>query len=238
MKTIKQISFYALLLFAATGCLEDLTIHGNGIAASQARPVSGFDKVKSSGEFDVHIINGDKFEVIIDAEENIIPYIETSVSEKTLLIDIPGLHSVRNRIPMTVNVTLPILAGIKQSGSGNITTDFFTCDKVELYISGSGSISAILDANIVDATISGSGWIKIAGDANQSNLAISGSGNIDNYNLLVNSCNANISGSGNMQVNAIKSIYAKISGSGNIYYTGNPGIDVNISGSGKVIRSN
>jgi hypothetical protein len=227
-----------LLLFAATGCIDDFTIHGNGIAASQARPVSGFDKVKSSGEFDVHIINGDKFEVIINAEENIIPYIETSVSENTLLIDIPGLHSVRNRIPMTVNVTLPTLTGIKQSGSGNITTDFFTCDKVDLYISGSGSISAIVDANIVDATISGSGWIKIAGDSNQSNLAISGSGNIDSYNLLVNNCNANISGSGNMQIKAVNSVYAKISGSGNIYYTGNPGVDVSISGSGKVIRSN
>jgi len=238
MKTIKQFSFYALLLFAATGCFEDFTIHGNGIAATQVRPVSGFDRIKSSGEFDVHIKNGDKFEVVINADENIIPYIETSVSEHTLLIDIPGLHSVRNRLPMTVNVTLPTLTGIMQSGSGNITTDFFTCDKVDLYISGSGSISAIVDANIVDATISGSGWIKIAGDANQSNLTISGSGKIDSYNLLVNSCNANISGSGNMQIKAIKSIYAKISGSGNIYYTGNPGIDVNISGSGKVIRSN
>jgi hypothetical protein len=238
MKTIKQFSFYALLLFAATGCIDDFTIHGNGIAATQGRPVSGFDNVQSAGDFDVHIINGDKFEVIINAEENIIPYIETSVSENTLLIDIPGLHNVRNRLPMTVNVTLPTLAGIKQSGSGNITTDFFTCDKVDFYISGSGSISALIDAKIADATISGSGWIKIAGDANQSNLTISGSGNVDSYNLLVNSCNANISGSGNMQIKAIKTIYAKISGSGNIYYTGNPGIDVNISGSGKVIHSN
>ena len=238
MKTIKQFSIYALLLFGATSCFEDFTIHGNGIAATQGRPVSGFDKVKSSGEFDVHITNGNEFEVVINAEENLIPYIETSVSENTLLIDIPGLHSVRNRLPMTVNVTLPTLEGIKQSGSGNITTDYFTSDKVELFISGSGSISTLIDANIVDATISGSGWIKIAGDANQSNLTISGSGNIDGYNLLVNSCNANISGSGNMQIKAIKSIYAKISGSGNIYYTGNPGIDVNISGSGKVIRSN
>lgn len=238
MKTIKQFSFYALLLFAATGCLEDLTLHGNGISATQARPVSGFDKVNSSGQFDVHITNGAEFKVEINSEENLIPYIETRVSENTLLIDIPGLHSVRNRLPMMVNITLPTLAGIKQSGSGNITTDYFTCDKIELFISGSGSISTSVDANIVDATISGSGWIKIAGDANQSNLAISGSGNIDSYNLLVNSCNANISGSGNMQVNASKSVYAKISGSGNIYYTGNPAIEVNISGSGKVIRSN
>jgi hypothetical protein len=238
MKTIKQFSFYTLLLFAATSCIDDFTIHGNGIAATQERPVTGFDKVKSSGNFDVQITKGNEFKVEINADENIIPYIETNVSENTLLIDIPGWHNVRNQLPMIVNVTVPTLAGIKQSGSGNITTDYFTCDKMELFISGSGSISTMVDANIVDATISGSGWIKITGDANQSNLTISGSGNIDSYNLLVNSCNANISGSGNMQIKAVKSIYAKISGSGNIYYTGNPGIEVNISGSGKVIRSN
>jgi hypothetical protein len=238
MKTIKQFSFYTMLLIAATSCIDDLTIHGNGIEASQRRPETGFNKIISSGDFEVQITKGNEFEVVINAEENILQYIETSVSENTLLIDIPGWHGVRNQLPMKVNITLPTLAGIKQSGSGNITTDYFTCDKMDLYISGSGSISAAVDANIVDATISGSGWIKIAGDANQSNFVISGSGNIDSYNLLVNSCNANISGSGNMMVNAVKSIYAKISGSGNVYYTGNPGIEVNISGSGKVIGSN
>ena len=236
MKTIKQFTFYTLLFLTATGCIDDFTIRGNGIAATQGRSVVGFDKVKSSGDFEVHITKGNEFEVVINAEENILPYIETSVSENALLIDIQGMHNIKNRLPMKVYVTLPTLAGVKQSGSGNITTDYFTTDKMELFISGSGSISTAIDANIVDATISGSGWLKLGGDANQSNLSISGSGNIDSNNLLVNNCNAVISGSGNIQVNAIKSIYAKISGSGNIYYSGNPGIEVNISGSGKVIR--
>lgn len=238
MKTIKQFTFCTLLLFAATSCIDDITIRGNGIGATQGRSVSGFDKVMSSGNFEVHITKGNGFELVLNAEENILPYIETSLSGNTLLIDIPGLHNVKNRLPMKVFITVPTLTGVKQSGSGNITTDYFTTDKMELFISGSGSISTAVDANIVDAFISGSGWLKIAGDANQSNLSISGSGNIDSYNLMVNDCDANISGSGNMQVNAIQSIYAKISGSGSIYYSGNPDIETNISGSGKVIRDN
>lgn len=238
MKTIKQFTFYTLLLLVATSCIDDITIRGNGIAATQGRSVSGFDKVMSSGNFEVHITKGNEFEVVLNAEENILPYIETSVSGNTLLINIPGLHNVKNRLPIKVFITVPILTGVKQSGSGNITTDYFTTDKMELFISGSGSISTAVDANIVDVFISGSGWLKISGDANQSNLSISGSGNIDSYNLVVNNCDAIISGSGNMQVNAIKSIYAKISGSGNVHYIGNPIIETNISGSGKVIRDN
>ena len=237
MKTFKQLIFFTMLLFTATSCFDDIALYGNGIAATEERSVTAFDKVKSAGDFEIHIIKGDVSEVVINADQNIIPYIETTVSENTLLIDIPGWHNVINKLPMKVYITIPTLAGVKQSGSGSITTDYFACDKLELYISGSGSISTAVDANLVDASISGSGWMKISGDANQSNLSISGSGNIDSYNLLVNSCNANISGSGNMQVNAVKSIFAKISGSGNIYYTGNPIIEINISGSGKVIRS-
>jgi hypothetical protein len=238
MKTIKQITFFAALFFAATSCIDDFTIRGNGIAATQGRLVPVFDKVKSSGDFQVHITKGNKFEVVLNAEENLLPYIETSVSENVLLIDIPGLHNVRNRLPMNVYITVPTLAGVKQSGSGNITTDYFITDKMDLFISGSGSISTAVDANIVDATISGSGWMKISGDSNQSNLSISGSGNIDCYNLIVNYCNSNISGSGNMHVYALKSIYARISGSGYVYYTGSPVIETSISGSGKIIRKN
>ena len=235
MKTIKHFSIFALLLFAATSCFEDFTIRGNGVTANQLRTVTAFNKVKSSGDFEVQITKGDQLEVLINAEENILPYISTSVTDNTLLIDIPGLHNVKNRMPMTVYITIPELISVKQSGSGNISADYFTAETMELFISGSGSISSAVDADVLYATISGSGSLLISGDSGESNLTISGSGNIDSSNLMVNKCNAHISGSGNMQVNALKSLYARISGSGNIYYYGNPNIELSISGSGKAI---
>jgi hypothetical protein len=235
MKTIKQLSVYILLLVLATGCIEQFNIRGNGMEATEERVVPIFNKVKSSGSFDVVITNGEQFEVLVNAEENILPYIETTVSGNTLLIDIPGIHNVRNRLPMNVFITIPELKGVKQSGSGNITTDYFTTQRMELFISGSGSISTEVNADVVDASISGSGWMLISGGAGESNLNISGSGNINSSGLAVLRCNALISGSGNMQVKAEKSIFARISGSGNLYYYGNPRIETSISGSGKII---
>ncbi len=238
MKTIKQFTFYTLLLFAATSCIEEFNIRGNGIEATEARAISMFSKVRTSGDFDVQITRGDEFEVLVTAEENILPYIETTVSNNTLLIDIKGIHNVKNRLPMNVFVTLPELTSVKQSGSGSIVTDFFPGEKMELSLSGSGSISTSVDVNYVEADISGSGWIFVTGDANESDLSISGSGNIDCSEMTVNYCDANISGSGNMQVKAVKTIKAKISGSGNVYYTGNPVTELNVSGSGKIIHQN
>lgn len=238
MKTIKQLSFYILLLLAATSCIEELNIRGNGVEATQTRAVATFNKVKTSGDFDVQITKGDETEVVLSAEENILPYIGTSVSDGTLLIDFQKAHSVNNRLPMTVYITVPELLGAKQSGSGTITTDYFTGEEMEFSISGSGSITTAVDAEVIDASISGSGWILIKGTANQSNLFTSGSGNINSSDLSVNDCNAQISGSGNIQINVLRSLYAKISGSGNVYYTGNPVKELNISGSGKVIHKN
>ncbi len=179
MKTIKQFTIYTLLLFAATSCIEEFNIRGNGIEATEARAVSTFNKVRSSGDFDVQISKGDVFEILVTAEENVLPYIETTVSSNTLLIDIKGVHNVRNRLPMNVFITLPELGSVKQSGSGSIVTDFFSGEKMELSLSGSGSISTAVDVNSVEADISGSGWMIITGDSNGSDLSISGSGNID-----------------------------------------------------------
>lgn len=240
MKTIKHLFFYSALalLISTTSCFDNITIRGNGIAETQGRTVPAFNKLKSSGSFDVHITKGDETEVIVNAESNILPYIETYVSGNTLMIDIRGIHNVNNRLPMEVYITVPTIESIKQSGSGIITTDYFAAENFDVSISGSGRISTAVEALQINASVSGSGMLDISGEAQQINYAISGSGKIDSYNLTAKNCNAAISGSGNMYVNAQDYLIAKISGSGNIYYSGNPNLEIHVSGSGKVIKAN
>ena len=138
MKTIKLLFFSAVaLLFATTSCIEDFTIKGNGIATTEGRITPKFDKVKSAGAFDIHITNGEELEVVVNAEQNIIPYIKTFVRNETLHIETRGLHNIKNSLPMEVYITTPSLKGVKQSGSGNITTDYFYTNHMDISISGS-----------------------------------------------------------------------------------------------------
>ena len=240
MKTIKHLFFYSALalLFATTSCIEDFTVHGNGIETTEGRIVPEFNKLKSSGSFDVHVTKGDEYEVVVSAESNIQPYIETYVSGTTLEIDIRGLHNIKNRLPMEVYVTVPNMESIKQSGSGVITSDYFTTNNFELFISGSGVISTAVEADHIHGSISGSGMLEISGTANQTDFAISGSGKINSYNLTSDACYATISGSGSMYVNAQDFIKANISGSGNVFYYGNPSLESHVSGSGRIIKAN
>lgn len=239
MKTIKLLFFSApTLLFLTTNCIQDFNIKGNGIATTEGRITPEFNKIKSAGAFNIHITKGDELEVVVNAEQNIIPYIETFVSKGALNIETRGMHNIKNRLPMEVYITTPNLNGIKQSSSGIITSDYFYSDHLHISISGSGSIQAAVDAKKIDASISGSGKLELSGLADLAEFNNSGSGKIDSYNLALRNCKAKISGSGSMWINAVQNIHATISGSGNIFYSGNPNIETHISGSGNIKHEN
>ena len=227
--------FIALFtLIGFSGC-DDHFIRGNGIAENETRFSSTFEKVKSSGEFDVHITTGDEIEVMVNAETNLLQYIDTRVVGSTLVIDVRGFHNLRNRLPMEVYITTPNLEGIKQSGSGNITTDYFYADRFDIEISGSGRIETGVECEDLQISVSGSGQVQISGIADFTDFKISGSGKINACDLKAKDCRAKISGSGDVCAFVERYLDASISGSGNVYYRGNPTIESHISGSGEII---
>ncbi len=239
MKTIQQLTVgLVLLLFSTTSCIDDLIIRGNGIEATEARLTSRFSKVKSEGNFDVHISPGAEYDILIEAESNLIPYIETNVTGNTLRIHTRGLRNFRNQLPLKVFITMPYIEAIAQSGSGIITTGFFEAERLNVAVSGSGIIETAIDAGQVDGVVSGSGNLYFTGVATNAGFLLSGSGKIDAWDLSLRNCEATVSGSGNVWVNAERFLKANISGSGNVFYSGAPVVEAHISGSGNVIREN
>lgn len=238
MKTIKLFIYGFAMILSTSSCIDDFTVEGNGIEASESRMISAFEKVKSSGEFEVHITEAPNHDVVISAEENLLQYIETYVAGETLHIDVKGIRNLKNRMPMEVFISTPTLEGIKQSGSGIITTDYFVSNKMDVALSGSGKITAAFEAKEVDVILSGSGTIKFSGFADDADFVISGSGNIDADQLDLFYCTTSTSGSGDMFVSVSRNLRSNISGSGNVFYYGNPDIETHISGSGSVIRQN
>ena len=238
MKTIKQLFFLSFVLWLASACDESLRIRGNGNITSEFRQALEFDQVTSSGNFDIHITKGDEYELTVNAESNLLPYIKTDFVGNKLSISVRGIHNLSNTLPMEIFLTTPNLSSIKQSGSGAITTGYFESNNFDLVISGSGYIETAVDCRNLEALISGSGKLKLLGEANMAKFTISGSGKIESYDFTLNECNANISGSGNMWVNAKDFIEARISGSGSVFYIGNPEVELHVSGSGSLINDN
>lgn len=234
MKTIYSFIVPVLLVLFLPGCIEDITIKGNGMQRTEQRATFGFDKVASEGDFDVYIESGDEFSVTVTAESNLLPYIGTDVNGNTLRIHVNGFHVIDNQLPMEILITMPGLRGLTQSGSGKIITEAFSAQDFKVVLSGSGTVETETDAVTIQAAISGSGVINLSGEANNGDFTISGTGKISAAQLHLNHCKATISGSGNMWVWTDRTINATISGSGNIYYNGEPVIDKKISGSGNL----
>jgi len=237
-KQIHSLIISFLLLIGFSSCMDEIFLDGNGHLETQNRSISGFDEVHSSGDFNITVMPGSEFSVVVKAESNLLPYIETYVSGRTLRIGTNGIHSLRQNLPIEVLITQPELKGLSLSGSGLLYTGSFNCDNIQISLSGSGDIDTEISADKVKATISGSGTIFLAGEALESEFRISGSGKIKAYDLVQDHCQTSISGSGDMYVNVSETLYAGISGSGKIFYINHPVVQYSISGSGQVVDKN
>ncbi len=232
------VAFSLVLMFSATSCLEEYFVNGNHSPETENRYARNFNVVASSGEFIVNIVPGDEYSVRVTAESNLLGYIETDVIDHTLRISARNIYNLHNHEPMIVDVVCPDLDGLRLSGSGVITADYFETGDFDMTVSGSGKIYSDLNADRIVGNISGSGDIILTGVASQSDFYVSGSGKIDSYDLEQEYCNATVSGSGNMYVNVSKILDVKISGSGKVFYINNPTVRTKISGSGEVIDRN
>jgi hypothetical protein len=219
-----------------TSCNRFHRIEGNGIIKTEDRSISIFTAVRSEGSFEVFILKDTVQSVTVEAEENLLPYIETDVHGEVLVIKTRDHRNIDNNYPIKIFVRTPTIEGIELSGSGNINCDSIISNYLEIQLSGSGNISATASCNKIKAYISGSGEMTLSGAANETDLDIKGSGDIHSYGLQQDSCFADISGSGDIFVYVNKFLDVRISGSGKVHYQGNPVINTEISGSGTVIH--
>ena len=238
---MKKLLFLLCTLISLNSFAIWETIKGNGVMKKETRNASGYTGIQLQGSMNVQIAYGNSNTISVEADENLLPYIETVVENGKLIIRTKNKTNLKSNQKLTVYASLTKLTAVELSGSGNITGDgaFSNSGRTAVRLSGSGNVKLGLDkVNELEVAISGSGNVALKGNhTNNIEASISGSGNIDCSNLSTNDVFAKVSGSGDIKVYANKSIVAKVSGSGNIYYKGSASkIISKSSGSGKVIK--
>lgn len=233
---------YIFILLTATVMLNSCwfdrgrRVRGNGNITTQQRSLSGFRGVESEGSFDIFLSTDSNFSVRIEADENILPIIETTIERGNLKIGTDWGYSLRPSRPVKIYVSAPVFNAARTSGSGNIAgnTSIHADGDLDLGVSGSGNIDLKIEATNVSADISGSGSIKLAGTAKSLRGSIAGSGDIRAAELRTSTSKFSIAGSGNASVHADEQLDADIAGSGDVRYSGNPKLSTQIAGSGSV----
>jgi hypothetical protein len=261
----KRIFIPTTILLAAlilSGCGFQM-VTGSGRIASETRNVSGFTSVTLAGIGNVYLTQGTTESVRIEAEDNLIPYFDTSVQGSTLKIGIKDRYmgiSLLPTQPVRFYVTLPRIETVTLAGSGDILAGTIRADSFGISLLGSGNISTgTLDATNVDIHLNGSGKVTLGTvTAREVTANIAGSGDIQLDTLAADKITSKTAGSGNITIGGkvteqsaailgsgdyraggLKSNTAtvQVSGSGNSQVSADGTLNVTILGSGDVAYS-
>lgn len=210
----------------------------------ETRDAEAFTSVGFAIAGTVYISKGDAHAVEIEADEEMLDYIETFVENGRLRIrgtqESDGWFSwlwggTRRSASADVYVTMPSLEGVSVAGSGDVRVqDTFTGERFSVEIAGSGDIDVPVQASTVSAQIAGSGSIHLRGTAERLSANIAGSGNVQAQDLQVERAEVQIAGSGDCYVHVRDHLSASIMGSGDVIYAGEPEISRSVMGSGSV----
>ena len=222
--------FLLLIIVALTAALTACqTVTGSGSLGSETRDVSDFSRITLDMSGDVILTQADEYSVLIEAEDNILPYITTDVRNGNLTLSTQDNTAINTTRSVTFWVSTPNIEALTINGSGTISSEGIMGDKLALEIDGSGDI--LLDTVAVEqinSNISGSGDIEIEGSATTQKILIDGAGNYKALDLISESTVVNIAGSGSADVWATELLSVDIDGSGEIRYQGAPRIDESI----------
>lgn len=215
-------------------------IEGNGNITKDVRNLGAFTAIASGGSWDIVISYGIDKNVVIEADDNLLPYIITKVQNGKLNITTDNYVNLKSRNKIKIYVSLTTITGISMAGSGNITGvgNFTNEDKTTFSVAGSGNIN--LNFKLIEKvsiSIAGSGNVNLKGKTEVLGVSIAGSGDAICKELVADEVKVSIAGSGSAKVNASNSLKVSIVGSGDVYYTGAvTNISKSVAGSGKVIK--
>jgi hypothetical protein len=209
-------------------------VRGSGNMVEEERQVSGFTGVALGGIGDLTIEVGEEETLRIEAEDNLLGYIETEVRDGTLRVQTRDKVNLKPKRSIHFYLTVKELNTIVLSGLGDIEVPGLETGRFAVRISGMGDVKVgELNADRLDGIISGMGDLEIAGgQVEAQDIIISGAGEYRAGDVRSDKVEITTSGVGNATVWATETLDVLIGGSGSVNYYGTPRIDFSRSGSG------
>jgi hypothetical protein len=195
-----------------TGC----RIGDDGPRTTQTRDVAGFTRIDNRGSVDVRLHVGEPQRVRVRAGEKVIDDVHTEVRDGTLQLTFDDDSLVGSEV--VVDASVPKLAGIQASGSGDIDVDGIDADAFEVRSDGSADLA-------------------LEGTARRLALELDGSGDADLTGLAAREARVSVDGSGDADVRAEERLAVDVNGSGDVRYHGHPALTQHVGGSGDLSRA-
>jgi len=228
----------ALLCLMLSGCYIDIdgldpVVDGSGDIVAEERMLESFDRIVTEGSLELVISQDTEQLVEVEADDNLLQYIRTSVRGGTLWVSNTRTFSSNRYVK--VFITLTELEALEIRGSSNVFgSSVISGDNLDLEIDGAGNVDMELFYDRIYSEIDGSGNFRLSGEVLEQEVRIKGSGDYRAADLLSIEADVQINGSGNSIVRVSDFLRAEIRGSGDIIYYGDPDVESFINGSGNL----
>ncbi len=234
------------LLFISVLCVGTLTnsnaqrfnrVTGNGNVQKEERKATEFTGVKTSSAIDVYLSQGNGHQIIVEADENLLPYIITEISNGVLYVH-PDNISIRNAERMRVYVTMENVDYISTSSAGDVIGETpVKTESLKIKTSSSGDVKLEVYAKELFLHTSSAGDITLKGTTDYCKASTSSAGDIKAFDLEVKEADLSSSSAGDIKITVTERLKARASSAGDIYYMGNPEyVDARSSSGGDVIK--
>jgi hypothetical protein len=127
---------------------------GSGVAKTESRTLAAFDEVEVTAGIDADVRAGAPGPIVVSADDNLLPLVETRVDGHRLHVGFASGHAVSQVSPVEVKVPVESVRALAVSGGAHLRATGIASDQVGLDASSGGSLKATGKAKNVDASAS------------------------------------------------------------------------------------
>src|SRR5262245_8160137 len=199
-------SFSIALVIILAGCSHIGTtdkVRGSGNVKTEKRSLTPFDSMELICHGSIQVQSQGQEGLEISGDDNILPLITTEVKNGTLYIRSSKDYDPQGKLEIRVSV--PDLKRFAFTGAGEANLSNIKNDRMEIVMTGAGSLTA-------------------SGETKDADITLSGAGSVDAKNLHAINAKVNSSGVGRVELYVTGQLDAKAAGIGEINYYGSPKI--------------
>lgn len=235
MKTRSLLLAIAFIAVSVLGySIPAKRVTGNGKVIKETRQVSNFSSIDVGGAFEIELVKSNEEKIVIETDENIMPFIKIDVSGGELEID--NTEDINNPTELKLTIYYKSLKGLDISGAATLfSSDVLIAANLEMDCSGASEITLKLKVGNLEADFSGASKIELEGIAKSVEMDLSGASVLRAFGLEINTLELEASGAAVVKVLVLDTFSLNASGASSVRYKGSPSIDLkDISGASSV----
>jgi hypothetical protein len=210
---------------------------GDGNVTKSERKINSFQYVEVEDGIDLYLTQGDENELVVEADQNLLQYVETKTESDVLKIYLS--KNIFKAKSLKAHLKFKELKGLSASGGSDVeTVNTLKLQDFSAICSGGSDIRLNIQTNELHLKVSGGSDGFMRGNAKVFKTLASDGSDIKAFDLETAECYVEVSGGSDAEVHATSKLFARGSGGSDISYKGSPeNINSDMSGGSDLIHN-